>query len=563
MVNHMQLCDKIAKLRKRNGLSQEELANKLGVSRQSVFKWECGENTPEIEKIKKLAKLFNVSFDTFLDDEKDLTVVGEAAKEEQKKIIKEIHVNKAAIKYRKPYDSGVKLSTSSLADFEHGFIGKDRIPNLSFSSNSLKQKELMEKRGFTKTIRIQNDVLVDFFVDEKNKLFGFFYDRAPQFVCPFENLASFSISNSGTQTGYTKAPMVGVGIGSNPSIGIGSMPLPQTRQPLSYDVAISYFDEKGSLKNYKIAFECNRIYILYDGVARSVDEFYLWENLLSQNTNKSLNEVSSYLSGIKEASIQIKEGRSPVKDIDLESIVAEVKAGQDRKKTIYDNYNKVVVNSQRKKKLAILITFIVVVVGVLGSIAGCSIYNAVKANQIAENNKNKAQYVVNLIDNLGQITLDSGTSILTAENAYNALTQEQKNLVTNYDTLASARAQLDTLVDQKREEETKDDPSRTIVLTDLNGRWEYRYEEWVIGNLNEGVAVLYWTSETISPGIITGPVKSSYLVGYNNKTQVMEIKLFHYTSLGGEYLDVSMTKSSTEELTLNYGSKSFYKKAAS
>ena len=64
----MQLADKIVRLRRRHGLSQEELANRIGVSRQAVFKWESGSNMPDIDKIKKIVKLFNVSFDFLLDD---------------------------------------------------------------------------------------------------------------------------------------------------------------------------------------------------------------------------------------------------------------------------------------------------------------------------------------------------------------------------------------------------------------------------------------------------------------------------------------------------------------
>lgn len=68
----MKLCDKITKLRKRKGYTQEELASIMEVSRQSVFKWESGENTPDLEKIKKLTKVFNVSFDELLDDTKEI-----------------------------------------------------------------------------------------------------------------------------------------------------------------------------------------------------------------------------------------------------------------------------------------------------------------------------------------------------------------------------------------------------------------------------------------------------------------------------------------------------------
>lgn len=68
----MKLSEKIAKLRKSHGLSQEQLASRLDVTRQTVYKWEAGINAPELEKIKIIAKMFDVSCDTLLDDEKDL-----------------------------------------------------------------------------------------------------------------------------------------------------------------------------------------------------------------------------------------------------------------------------------------------------------------------------------------------------------------------------------------------------------------------------------------------------------------------------------------------------------
>lgn len=64
----MELSNKIVRLRRRYGLSQDELANRIGVSRQAVFKWESGSNMPDMDKIKKIVKLFNVSFDFLLDD---------------------------------------------------------------------------------------------------------------------------------------------------------------------------------------------------------------------------------------------------------------------------------------------------------------------------------------------------------------------------------------------------------------------------------------------------------------------------------------------------------------
>jgi len=65
----MILADKIIRLRKQNGWSQEELAAQLGVSRQSVSKWESGNAIPDLDKILKMSKIFGVSTDYLLKDE--------------------------------------------------------------------------------------------------------------------------------------------------------------------------------------------------------------------------------------------------------------------------------------------------------------------------------------------------------------------------------------------------------------------------------------------------------------------------------------------------------------
>ncbi len=65
----MILADKIMNLRKRNGWSQEELAERLQVSRQAVSKWESAQSVPDLEKILALSRLFGVTTDYLLKDE--------------------------------------------------------------------------------------------------------------------------------------------------------------------------------------------------------------------------------------------------------------------------------------------------------------------------------------------------------------------------------------------------------------------------------------------------------------------------------------------------------------
>lgn len=65
----MTLSEKILYCRKKAGLSQEALAERLGVSRQAISKWETGEATPEVTKLSALAKVFGVTTDWLLSEE--------------------------------------------------------------------------------------------------------------------------------------------------------------------------------------------------------------------------------------------------------------------------------------------------------------------------------------------------------------------------------------------------------------------------------------------------------------------------------------------------------------
>lgn len=65
----MKFCDKLAKARKANNLSQEQLADELGVTRQSISKWESGDSYPDMAKIVQLCKVLNCTIDDILDDE--------------------------------------------------------------------------------------------------------------------------------------------------------------------------------------------------------------------------------------------------------------------------------------------------------------------------------------------------------------------------------------------------------------------------------------------------------------------------------------------------------------
>ena len=65
----MKFNERLLDLRKKNGWSQEELGYKLDVSRQTISKWESGQTTPELEKLRNLAKIFEISVDELISED--------------------------------------------------------------------------------------------------------------------------------------------------------------------------------------------------------------------------------------------------------------------------------------------------------------------------------------------------------------------------------------------------------------------------------------------------------------------------------------------------------------
>ena len=60
--------EKLVKLRKLKGLTQDELASAIGVSRQAVYKWESGQSYPEVPKLIEMKLIFGISIDDLLDE---------------------------------------------------------------------------------------------------------------------------------------------------------------------------------------------------------------------------------------------------------------------------------------------------------------------------------------------------------------------------------------------------------------------------------------------------------------------------------------------------------------
>ena len=81
----MSLGNSLFDARKKKGLSQEEVAEKLGVSRQTISKWETEETVPDIYQAKKLAKIYGLSLDKLIDTDLDQKEIEEVIKNTDEK----------------------------------------------------------------------------------------------------------------------------------------------------------------------------------------------------------------------------------------------------------------------------------------------------------------------------------------------------------------------------------------------------------------------------------------------------------------------------------------------
>lgn len=97
------IADKLLALRKRSGLSQQEVAAAIGVTRQTISNWELGQGSPALDKAAELAGLYRVSLDDLASDEVDVVSSGKAAR------TRDLHVVEGLVG---------KVATVELADGE-------------------------------------------------------------------------------------------------------------------------------------------------------------------------------------------------------------------------------------------------------------------------------------------------------------------------------------------------------------------------------------------------------------------------------------------------------------
>ena len=127
---NIEIANRLLELRKKNGLSQDELASKLGISRQSVSKWERAEASPDTDNLICLAKIYGVSLDELLSSDESVDDIAKDVKEHQNK--DEIKIDNNAISLTDDEGQTLRIENGHIRAFnadgsEEYFNARDKL----------------------------------------------------------------------------------------------------------------------------------------------------------------------------------------------------------------------------------------------------------------------------------------------------------------------------------------------------------------------------------------------------------------------------------------------------
>lgn len=309
----MILEEKLITLRKSKGLSQDDLANKLDVSRQAVYKWEAGQATPEISKLKILSALYNVSIDNLLDNSQDIIYMNtpkarygavtvkkslddEAAEKDNTKLLPDEEKKFKVRKLVLGIANGLIIASIALAVLffilsgvatseEEGInnattmivfvilfvvftviksvLSKVIYPKVQLARTYYNQeynKAISELNAKYDTVTmLQPDILAWFVYDSKSNSFGFYFDGEMQFFCPINNYACLNVKQYDTLT----------------------------------HVEVKYFDQTGKLSVYEFSLSSVRLFWIHE--TKSKEDLEINQMQLDARTKAIVTEIKQRL----------------------------------------------------------------------------------------------------------------------------------------------------------------------------------------------------------------------------------------------------------------------------
>lgn len=115
---NIEIANRLVKLRKEKGMSQEELADALGISRQAVSKWERAEASPDTDNLICLAKLYNLSLDSLLDTEQTAEEIVVEQKEKTEESKRNVEIGASGIHIVDDDGSQVHINGKHIVAFD-------------------------------------------------------------------------------------------------------------------------------------------------------------------------------------------------------------------------------------------------------------------------------------------------------------------------------------------------------------------------------------------------------------------------------------------------------------
>ncbi|NMA50501.1 MAG: helix-turn-helix transcriptional regulator [Mollicutes bacterium] len=171
---------KLKEIRKRFGLSQEQLAEIMNVSRQAITKWENDNGLPDISNLQELSKVFGVTIDYLLDNDNQLPALKMKKKLDKAKYKNRLNMNLQVLKdyFPKPYEIYVLSRFKKFNVLESAIDTFSEIYPLSLadSFSDLSSYYLIKKEGLKFLVNIKNYMLevieLPFDINEKKFVYG-------------------------------------------------------------------------------------------------------------------------------------------------------------------------------------------------------------------------------------------------------------------------------------------------------------------------------------------------------------------------------------------------------
>lgn len=138
--------EKLVKLRKLKGITQDEFASAVGVSRQAVYKWESGQSYPEVPKLIEMKLLFGISIDDLLDESYE--VVLPEKKVRRKRAAKPEAVEKALVEEPVAVPTEEPVAAPAAEPVEEPVAAPKEEPVVAPDKEAAPEREPEKKRGF-------------------------------------------------------------------------------------------------------------------------------------------------------------------------------------------------------------------------------------------------------------------------------------------------------------------------------------------------------------------------------------------------------------------------------